>query len=148
MAMRFARLHREIGAESYLLAPIPSSRAADFRRGFAHMQVLAKLVAQSIHSEYHLPCNVAPLLIPTRKVADQSALNARERALNMNQAFTVNPKIRIPRSGAGIIVVDDLVTTGSTVAEAIRALKVANFEPVAVLSACVAGRFLMNKISR
>jgi ComF family protein len=148
MAMRFARLHREIGAESYLLAPIPSSRAADFRRGFAHMQVLAKLVAQSIHSEYHLPCNVAPLLIPTRKVSDQSALNAHERALNMNQAFTVNPKIRIPRSGAGIIVVDDLVTTGSTVAEAIRALKVANFEPVAVLSACVAGRFLMNKISR
>jgi len=25
---------------------------------------------------------------------------------------------------------------------------VANFEPVAVLSACVAGRFLMNKIGR
>jgi predicted amidophosphoribosyltransferase len=60
----------------------------------------------------------------------------------MNLAFTVNPKVRIARSGAGIIVVDDLVTTGSTITEAIRALKVANFEPDALLSACVAGRFL------
>jgi ComF family protein len=148
MAMRFARLHRELPRTNYYLLPIPSSRAADFRRGFTHMYVLTKLVARAIESEYKIPCNVAKLLVPTRKVSDQSTLSARERALNMNQAFTVNPKVRIPRSGAGIIVVDDLVTTGSTIAEAIRALKVANFEPDALLSACVAGRFLANKIGR
>ena len=147
-SMRFARLHREIPRTSYLLVPIPSSRAADFRRGFAHMTVLAKLIARAVESEHHVSCSVSPLLLPTRKVADQSELSARDRALNMNLAFTVNPKGRIPRSGAGIIVVDDLVTTGSTITEAIRALKVANFEPDALLSACVAGRFLTNKISR
>ena len=112
------------------------------------MTVLAKLIARAVESEHNVPCSVSPLLLPTRKVADQSELSARDRALNMNLAFTVNPKGRIARSGAGIIVVDDLVTTGSTITEAIRALKVANFEPDALLSACVAGRFLTNKISR
>jgi len=146
MAMRFARLHREVAAENYALVPIPSAKAADRRRGFEHMPLLAKLLAKEIREQYGDICVVTPLLYPARKVVDQSQLTARERAANMKNAF--GTKAGIALSSRGIILVDDLVTTGSTMGEALRALRVGRYEPVALLSACVAGRFLANKIGR
>jgi ComF family protein len=153
IAMRFGRLHRENPFEQYLLIPVPSSRAADYRRGFAHTVLLSKLAAEEIAREHGVQAEVRPILMPARKVADQSRLNARERAINLDHAFQVKKGWRGPlsegmREGIGIIVVDDLVTTGSTISEAIRALREAHYEPIALLSACVAGRFLTNKIAR
>ncbi len=146
MAMRFARLHREVTADSYALVPIPSAKAADYRRGYEHMLLLARLLSKRIKEEYGDICVVTPLLYPARRVADQSQLTARERAANMKNAFGV--KAGIDLSGRGIILVDDLVTTGSTMGEALRALRAGRYEPVALLSAGVAGRFLANKIGR
>jgi ComF family protein len=148
ITMRFGRLHREHGFERYALIPIPSSRSADYRRGFAHTVVLSRLAAQSITSEYGVRVFVNPILTPTRKVADQSQLGASARAINLEGAFTVKRAGAISSLDAGIIVLDDLVTTGSTISEAIRALRAAELEPISCLSACVAGRFLTNKIGR
>ena len=152
MAMRFGRMHRENSYDQYFFIPVPSTRAADYRRGFAHTVVLSKLVSQEIAREHGVRAEVQPFLIPARKVLDQSRLNARERAINLDHAFQVKKgrenRIRGVGPEVGIIVIDDLVTTGSTISEAIRALQRAHYEPSALLSACVAGRFLTNKIAR
>jgi len=146
IANRFGRLHRELRRESYLLVPVPSSRAADKRRGYEHMMILAKLATGRISTEYGVNCRVAPVLVPARKVADQSRLTAAQRRENMSGALLLRPGQE--RGDEGIILVDDLVTSGSTMGEALRALRAGSYEPDALLSACVAGRFLANKIGR
>jgi ComF family protein len=147
MAMRFNRIHRDLPFDRYLFIPIPSSRKADRRRGFAHTVLLSKLLATEISRSIKVSCRVFPLLSPTRAIADQSRLTARERIANIHGAFIARKEGRgAQEGGEGIIVVDDLVTTGSTMGEALRALKAVSCEPVALLSACVAGRFLANKI--
>jgi ComF family protein len=147
MAMRFSRIHRDLLCDRYLFIPIPSSKKADRRRGFAHTVVLSKLFAHEVERTLNLSCRVLPLLAPTRAIADQSGLTAQQRQRNIEGAFTAQSRVKRDKRGVeGIIVVDDLVTTGSTMGEAIRALKLASFEPSALLSACVAGRFLANKI--
>jgi ComF family protein len=149
MANRFGRVHREMSRESYLLVPVPSSRAADKRRGYEHMVILAKLAARRISSDYEVRCRVAPVLVPARKVADQSRLTAAQRRENMSGALLLRPgQVRGDGGDEGIILVDDLVTSGSTMGEALRALRAGSYEPDALLSACVAGRFLANKIGR
>ena len=145
MAMRFSRIHRDLQYGKYLLIPIPSSKKADKRRGYEHMVLLAKLVAKNISQELAIECTVSLSLSPVRHIEDQTGLTARERSSNIHRALIGKPKV--PPIGTGIILVDDLVTTGSTMGEAIRALKVVSCEPDALLSACVAGRFLTNKIS-
>jgi ComF family protein len=144
MAMRFTRIHREYGYERYVLIPIPSSKRADKRRGYAHMALLSRLVASEIMRTAGISCRSLSLLSPTRPIDDQSGLTARAREENIHGALWA--KNGVDLSGHGIVLVDDLVTTGSTMGEAIRALDAGGYAPDALLSACVAGRFLTNKI--
>ncbi len=162
MAISFARIANELPRRSYVLVPIPSSRAADRRRGFAHTKILTSLLIKAIESrlvrerqESHEAWEVRTLdlLMPARRVSDQTLLTAPERARNMSGAFSLRTDLirrheQSLKPGPGIILVDDLVTTGSTMNEGMRALRSGSLEPVAMLSACVAGRFLANKIGR
>jgi predicted amidophosphoribosyltransferase len=79
---------------------------------------------------------VARLLRVRRGVADQSGLDAAERAANLAGAMQVRgaalrrPAVR--RRPAGVVVCDDVLTTGSTAREAQRALEGVGFEVVRV----------------
>ena len=55
-----------------------------------------------------------------RRVADQSGLDALARARNLEGALRVRG--RPGSTGLPVVVVDDLVTTGASLAEAARAL--------------------------
>jgi predicted amidophosphoribosyltransferase len=122
-----------------LLVPVPSSRSAVRRRGLDHVARLAAGAAGELRRA-GLAAEVAPMLQQVRPVADQAGMGARERAVNIAGAFGVRA---VPRSllrargRAGVlpavivptvivptvIVVDDIVTTGATLAEAVRALR-------------------------
>lgn len=66
---------------------------------------------------------VAQVLVATRLTRDQSTLDAAGRASNLAGAMTVRDRHARALQGAVCVVVDDLVTTGATLAEAARALR-------------------------
>jgi predicted amidophosphoribosyltransferase len=108
-----------------LLVPVPSSRAAVSRRGFDHAARLASGAAHELRRR-GLAVEVAHVLRPVRPVADQAGMGARERAANISGAFGVRglPRsLRAMHSRPDVIVVDDIVTTGASLAEAARALR-------------------------
>jgi len=70
------------------------------------------------------PVRLARLLRQRRRVSDQAGLGARGRAANVSGAFAVRrPVLGGLSPGARVVVVDDVVTTGASAAEAVRILR-------------------------
>lgn len=98
------------------LVPMPSHAGAVRERGVDTTALLARCAARAL-SRAGLPCRVSSELRHVRRVADQSGLDAAGRRANLAGALAA-------RGGApGVrVVVDDLTTTGASLAEACRAL--------------------------
>ncbi|MFG3227086.1 ComF family protein [Kitasatospora sp. NPDC048194] len=114
-------LGNRAGAAPLLLVPMPSTRAAVRARGHDPTLRLAGAAARSLRRA-GLDARAAPLLRHARPVADQTGLNAAERRRNLHGALTVLPRARRGLFGRQPVLVDDLVTTGASLAEAARAL--------------------------
>lgn len=91
---------------------VPASRAAVRRRGFDHGELLGRQVA----ARAHLEC--LPLLERPR-TRDQRRLSAQGRIANLSRRFAVQGPI--PRGG--LLLVDDVMTTGATLCAAAEALR-------------------------
>lgn len=116
------------GVRTVLLVPVPASATALRRRGFDHVGRLAAAVARSSRAA-GTPIWVAPWLRAARRTADQAGLGAADRVGNVAGAFAARPAAAraggAALAGVDIVVVDDVLTTGATVAEATRALRLA-----------------------
>ena len=118
---------RGLQAEAAAIVPVPATRAARRRRGEDAWGRVVRMAVRQLTAAGAQVC-VDPILVHTRQPRDQSGLDARERHLNLDGAMACS---RLP-SGS-VIVVDDIVTTGSTLAAAARALATAG-----VTDACAA----------
>ena len=103
-----------------VLVPIPSAASTVRRRGFDATASMARLAARRLRSRY--PVTVRSALTQARRVADQAGLGATARRENLAGAF----RIRRPFTAGAAVLVDDLVTTGSSLTEAARVLRAAN----------------------
>jgi predicted amidophosphoribosyltransferase len=127
------------GAAPPLLVPIPTAARNRRRRGADLVRGLAAAAARRAAGGGWpgAPPTIAPVLRHVRRVRDQSELGAEARRSNLDGALTVRPQW-IPRvSGQAVVLVDDIVTTGATMAEAGRALAAAGALPVGACCLCV-----------
>lgn len=114
-----------------LLVPVPSSAAARRARGDDPLLRLVRAAATRLRRS-GVPVTVeAAVVRHGRAVRDSAGLSAPDRAANLAGAFEATVEhLRGPRPGA-VLLVDDLVTTGATLAEAARALRRAGLPPAA-----------------
>jgi predicted amidophosphoribosyltransferase len=114
-----------------LLVPVPSAAAAVRRRGYDATATLARLAAGRLRPRYRV--RAARLLAQRAGVRDQAGLTAAERSRNLQGAL----RLRVGRAGDRrlrggrgavapvVVLVDDVITTGSSLTEAARALRAA-----------------------
>ncbi len=118
------------------LVPVPSRKSANRKRGRNFLQEITSQVAVEVGLSSH------SVLTHGRKVRDQSALNIVDRLENLSGAFAIDPEFTAQFStgntGPKIIVIDDLITTGATLSEAIRALRTAGFTVLGAVTSCTA----------
>jgi ComF family protein len=122
----FARL-RELGPiESILPVPLHPSRLAE--RRFNQSERIARALA----AETGLRVDAVSVIRAKQTVKHRVGMGARERARSLEGAF----RIRAPRliQGRHLLIVDDVMTTGSTAHELARTLREGGAQSVAVLT--------------
>lgn len=111
-----------------VLVPVPTSRRSRLTRGADVVDQLAREAARLLRGA-GADVTVRQALRVGRRTVDQAGLGARERARNLAGAFALRSEMDL--AAGDIVVVDDIVTTGATIGEAVRALATAGRTPIA-----------------
>ena len=113
-------IQNEIFQKAYALmptlVPIPLHPNKLRKRGYNHAQLLAKGISQKVN------LNLLNLLERTKDTKSQFGLNLKDRKRNLKGAFRMAKNCSIAKL-PNIFLVDDILTTGSTLLEAARILK-------------------------
>ena len=129
----FGRWLAEAGStllfDSDLIAPVPLTRSRLLSRRFNQSAILAREVSRLTGVRYE-----PQVLSRTRRTPPQVGLTRQQRRENVSGAFAVPDHRRDVVSGAKVVLVDDVITTGATVGACARALKKAGAARVDVLS--------------
>ncbi|USQ75284.1 ComF family protein [Ornithinimicrobium cryptoxanthini] len=108
-------------AAAPVVVPAPSGRSNVRRRGDRPLHLLTRRCLDP------LPASERPRVVDAlrlrRAVADQAGLDSLGRASNLRGAMALRPAVSSLVVGARCVVVDDVVTTGATLAEAARVLR-------------------------
>lgn len=127
------------------LVPVPSARRAVAARGHDPVRRMAREAAGALRRTVP-DARSLPVLRQRRSVADQSGLSARARRENLAGALEAVPGSGRLLRGGEVVLVDDLMTTGASLAEAARAIRAEGTEVrsaavvAATASAYVTGR--------
>ncbi len=97
-----------------VLTPVPLHRSRLRERGYNQSALLANVVGDQLG----LP--VVDALLRTRSTKQQALLSAGDRAENVDGAFAIAPGFNV--AGRRIVLIDDVITSGSTINACARIL--------------------------
>ena len=110
--LRDPRLH---GRHFDIIVPVPLHPARERERGFNQALLLAELLVPA------LTAPLRPVLERTRYTTTQTAYDRAERMENLHGAFRLRKKQDV--RDLRVLLIDDVLTTGSTLSECARILK-------------------------
>ena len=116
LAEAMAARWKVAGAGGELLVPVPAHAERARRRGYDQAFLLAAGAADRLHVPWH------PALERTRRTAPQFELGRNARRSNVSGAFALRAGSRTVVQGRWPILVDDVLTTGSTLVACAEAL--------------------------
>lgn len=111
-AMKDERLSRR---RFDLMVPVPLHRARFRERGFNQAEVLAKILSKKVN----VP--LGRVLDRIRYTRTQTAFDRTDRMENLRGAFCLRKNVNV--RGLHVLLVDDILTTGSTLSECARVLR-------------------------
>ncbi len=111
IADRLARLAwpADVIDERAAVIPVPLAAARLRERGYNQ----AEKLANEIGARWGIPC-WADSITRERNTPTQTRLTPSERSMNVHRAFRVSDAARASLTGAHIVLVDDVLTTGAT----------------------------------
>lgn len=98
------------------VVPVPLHWTRRWNRGYNQAEIIAQVLAEKLGTE----C-VADALKRCRRTKSQTTLSIREKELSVSGAFVAGK--HVPVSARHILLVDDVFTTGNTLAACYRALR-------------------------
>jgi ComF family protein len=123
------RAGAELLGEADVIVPVPLHRFRLWRRRFNQAMALGRVAAGASG----LPCD--PFLLErTKRTTSQVGLTRAQRRENLQGAFRVPPEARPRLTGKRVLLVDDVLTTGSTANACARVLVRAGAASVDVLA--------------
>lgn len=129
MAQWMLRAGAELVRDSDVIVPVPLHSRRFLARRYNQSAELARAIANRTNLAFEP--GALRRIKPTRR---QVGLTANERQLNVRGAFRVPPEGEIAVAGRTVLLVDDVYTTGATIAAATKALLRARASAVEVLT--------------
>ncbi len=126
LSKHLIELYNELQWEIDLIVPVPLSQKRARERGYNQTGLLARPLAYTVHKPYQPGALHRP-----RDTRSQVGLKAKERHENVEGAFTADiEKVK----GKVVLVIDDVMTTGSTISACAQALRAAGASGVYALT--------------
>lgn len=117
---------QKINSNIDFITYVPMFKKDEKKRGFNQSKYLAKEISKLANIE------MRDFLIKTKNTKDQIGLSKEERNNNIKNCFQSIDKKMIKNKR--ILLIDDVITTGSTVVECVNMLKQANCKEIIVLT--------------
>jgi ComF family protein len=123
-----ARRWTAVGVGAEIVMNVPVHRERERQRGYDQAALIARHAATALHLPF------VPALTRARRTIAQFDLDRRDRARNVRDAFVVDPRATAAVRGRWILLVDDVVTTGATLAACATALESAGAYAVSAIT--------------
>lgn len=99
-----------------LIVPVPLSKSRLRQRGYNQSELIAKHVSRLSHIPFS-----NNVLLKMKDTKSQSTLSRADRLINLENSFFIKNSSKV--YDKNILIIDDIITTGSTVNECSKALK-------------------------
>lgn len=122
-------LYQHLKLDQYdVITWAPTSKKRVNERGFNQ----AELIACQLATKLNIPA--LPLLLKIRHTSKQAHSTFQERLENLQDSFAVNPEFLATVQQQKILIIDDVISTGSTLNECAKILKLAQAKTVTALA--------------